>query len=244
MSIESSANKAELEKFRKISEQWWKKDGEFKMLHQINPVRLSYILEKMKVNFGINGHKPDILDVGCGGGLITSKLCEFSSNIMGIDALQENIDVATRYAHEHNLDIMYKKTTIEEFVATSTQKYDVVLCLEVVEHVDNLDGFIENLTSLVKPGGMVIISTINRTMKAYALAIIMAEYVLNWVPRQTHDYKKFIKPSELNAVFQENKIILQELKGLTYNLVTGAWQLSNDIDVNYFAYFTKENEKQ
>lgn len=239
MSIESSVNKAELEKFRKISSQWWKDGGEFKMLHQINPIRFEYILEKMTNHFNISNDKLSILDVGCGGGLITSRLCEFSNQVTGIDAIQENIDVAVQYASEHNLDIIYHKSTIEEFVASSIKQYDVVLCLEVIEHVDNLSGFIKNLTSLVKPNGIVIISTINRTVKAYLLAIIMAEYVLNWVPKKTHDYSKFLKPSEISLMFKENNMELKELKGLTYNIANNSWELSNDIDVNYFAYLTK-----
>lgn len=239
MSIESSVNKAELEKFRKISSRWWKEDGEFKMLHQINPIRLSYILEKITSYFNMGSDKLSVLDVGCGGGLITSKLCEFSNQVTGIDAIQENIDVAAQYARKHNLDITYHRSTVEEFVASNTKQYEVVLCLEVIEHVDNIRDFVKNLTSLVKPNGIVIISTINRTVKAYLLAIVMAEYVLNWVPRKTHDYNKFFKPSEISSIFKENKMELKELRGLTYNITNASWQLSNDIEVNYFAYFTQ-----
>ncbi|MCC8483921.1 MAG: bifunctional 2-polyprenyl-6-hydroxyphenol methylase/3-demethylubiquinol 3-O-methyltransferase UbiG [Rickettsia endosymbiont of Labidopullus appendiculatus] len=295
MSTKSSINQIELEKFSRISSQWWQKDGEFKILHQINPIRIGYIIEKIKEHFNVQDDilpcsNLEILDVGCGGGLITSPLCKLNGIVTGIDALQSNIDIAVQHASEQNLNIQYLKSTVEELVSLnrlptkvayaegfegdserktaayssvredlSTEstykspaevefcrksnkkqyKYDVVLCLEVIEHIDNPGDFIKNLASLVKPNGMIIISTINRTVKSYMLAILMAEYLLNWVPKNTHDHSKFLKPSEIYSMFNDNNIGLKELKGLTYNIVNGRWQLSDDIDVNYFAYLTK-----
>ncbi|WP_341763751.1 bifunctional 2-polyprenyl-6-hydroxyphenol methylase/3-demethylubiquinol 3-O-methyltransferase UbiG [Candidatus Tisiphia endosymbiont of Beris chalybata] len=244
MSTKTSINKLELEKFEQLAKEGWHEDGEFKILHQINPTRLSYIIDKIKSQFHINdfahsGFKLNILDVGCGGGLVSSALAKYIQNgsITGIDALQSNIDIAERHAHEQNLPIRYLKSTVEELI-TENKQYEVVLCLEVIEHVDNIHDFIKNLSNLVTPNGMIIISTINRTLKAYMLAIIMAEYFLRWVKKGTHDYHKFLKPSEIDSIFNKNNIVLKELKGLTYNLLNQNWQLSDDIEVNYFAYLT------
>ncbi|WP_341748595.1 bifunctional 2-polyprenyl-6-hydroxyphenol methylase/3-demethylubiquinol 3-O-methyltransferase UbiG [Candidatus Tisiphia endosymbiont of Sialis lutaria] len=246
MSTQSSINQTELEKFSKISNQWWQEDGKFKILHKINPIRVGYIIDKIKEHFNVQDDilpcsNLEILDVGCGGGLITSPLCKLNGIVTGIDALQSNIDIAVQYASEQSLNIQYLKSTVEELVYSDDlqYKYDVVLCLEVIEHIDNPGDFIKNLASLVKPNGMIIISTINRTVKSYMLAILMAEYLLNWVPKNTHDHSKFLKPSEIYSMFNDNNIGLKELKGLTYNIVNGRWQLSDDIDVNYFAYLTK-----
>ncbi|KAJ6644949.1 Glutamate--tRNA ligase 2, partial [Pseudolycoriella hygida] len=240
MSSKSSINNLELEKFDQLSNQWWQKDGEFKILHQINPIRLSYIVKMIKSHFQIDQSEHSnitlkILDVGCGGGLVSSGLCRdmqniSNVNITGIDALQNNINIATKYAQEQNLPIKYFKTTIEEEVVKQQYNYDVILCLEVIEHVDNVENFIYNLSNLIKPGGMIIISTINRTIKAYMLAIIMAEYCLGWIKKSTHSYNKFLRPSEIYGMFNKFNIELKELKGLTYNIIDNDWQLSNDIN--------------
>ncbi len=255
MSTKTSINKQELEKFDKLSSQWWQEDGEFKILHQINPLRLSYIINILNNHFGIKDdeysrsldfrHKTDIagslLDVGCGGGLVTAGLCKYlhdinNFTITGIDAIGSNIEIARNYATEQNLPIKYFESTVEELIKNKSPPYDVVLCLEVIEHVEHVQDFIKNLSSLVKPDGVIIISTINRTLKAYMLAIFMAEHVLSWVKKGTHDYNKFLKPSEIYSMFNHNNIELKELKGLTFNILNNSWQLSDDIDVNYFAY--------
>ncbi len=253
MSIKSSVNQVELEKFSNISSSWWLEDGEFKMLHQINPIRLHYIIDKITKHFHIKNNTPqfpnlEILDIGCGGGLVSSNLSKLNNDlysnaftITGIDPLQDNIDVAVQQAQKENLSVNYIKSTIEELISANSKSYDVVLCLELMEHIDNHSDFVKNLTNLVKPNGMIIISTINRTLKAYIFAILMAEYVLGWVPKKTHDYNKFLKPSEINSMFSKNNIELKELKGLTYNLTNRIWQLSEDIEVNYFAYLIKTN---
>lgn len=247
MSSKTSINKLELEKFEPLAKEWWDKEGEFKILHQINPIRLSYIMDTIRSHFNINeveysALKLNILDVGCGGGLVSAGLAQYlhnlkGSTITGIDALQSNIDIATTYAQEQNFSIKYLKSTVEELI-TDNKQYEIVLCLEVIEHVDNIADFIKNLSNLVKPNGMIIISTINRTLKAYMLAIIMAEYFLHWVTKGTHDYHKFLKPSEIYSMFNKNNIALKALKGLSYNLLNQEWQLSDNIEVNYFAYLT------
>lgn len=248
MSTKTSINEQELEKFDLLSKQWWQEDGEFKILHTINPIRLSYIIEKIKSHFNISDDTSsnlelDILDVGCGGGLVSSRLCQNLQNmqipnfaITGIDALRSNIEIATSYAKAQNLPIQYLQSTAEELVASNYPPADVVLCLEVIEHVENVPDFIQNLSLLVKPNGMIIISTINRTYKAYILAILMAECVLGWIKRGTHDYNKFLKPSEIYAMFKNNNIELKELKGLSFNIINNNWQLDDNIDINYFAY--------
>lgn len=238
----SSIDPKELEKFQRIASQWWDKEGEFKILHKINPIRLSYITEKISQYLKSSNRSLaaiNILDVGCGGGLITVPLCKLGANITGIDAIAENIMVAQNYAAEHNLSINYLQSTVEKLPKQHNQ-YDVVICLEVIEHVASPSDFVKNLASLVKPSGILIISTINRTIKSYLLAVLMAEYVLGWVPKQTHNYNKFLKPSELNSMLTSNQLTLKELQGLTFNLITQDWQLSNDIEVNYFAYAIKE----
>ncbi|AAL03503.1 bifunctional 2-polyprenyl-6-hydroxyphenol methylase/3-demethylubiquinol 3-O-methyltransferase UbiG [Rickettsia conorii] len=276
----SSIDKKELEKFEKISHNWWNKDGEFGILHRINPIRLEYIIEKITTHY--NRHlskltyreelvgnmqhstaayalvredassrlthklpleaefekmsndisKLEILDVGCGGGLIATPLAAQGFNVTAIDALQSNIETATAYAKENGVKINYLQSTIEEL--DSDKLYDVVICLEVIEHVENVQQFILNLVKHIKPNGMAIISTINRTKKAYILGIIVAEYILGWVPKNTHDYSKFLKPLEIYEMLTDTKIEIKELKGLVYDPAKNEWKLSDDIDVNYF----------
>ncbi|MFV9930084.1 MAG: bifunctional 2-polyprenyl-6-hydroxyphenol methylase/3-demethylubiquinol 3-O-methyltransferase UbiG [Rickettsia endosymbiont of Haemaphysalis japonica] len=276
----SSIDKKELEKFEKISHNWWNKDGEFGILHRINPIRLEYIIEKITTYY--NRHlsklayreefvgnmqhstaayiairedassrlthklplevefekmsndisKLEILDVGCGGGLIATPLAAQGFNVTAIDALQSNIETATAYAKENGVKINYLQSTIEEL--ESDKLYDVVICLEVIEHVENVQQFILNLVTHIKPNGMAIISTINRTKKAYILGIIVAEYILGWVPKNTHDYSKFLKPLEIYEMLTDTEIEIKELKGLVYDPAKNEWKLSDDIDVNYF----------
>jgi len=229
----SSIDKTELEKFEKISHNWWNKEGEFAILHRINPIRLDYIIEKIKSHYNDISDLA-ILDVGCGGGLIATALAMQGFNVTAIDALQSNIDTAIDYATKNNIKVNYLKSTVEEL--ESDKQYDVVICLEVIEHVENVQEFLLNLVKHIKPGGMAIISTINRTKKAYLLGIVAAEYILGWVPKNTHDYSKFLKPSEIYEMLADANIELKELKGLTYNIAKDEWHLSDDIDVNYFMY--------
>jgi 2-polyprenyl-6-hydroxyphenyl methylase/3-demethylubiquinone-9 3-methyltransferase len=243
MTINSSIDQEELKKFSKISDQWWDLEGGFKILHEINPLRLKFISDKIKQHFNSqDSDKPlvdlNILDIGCGGGLITAPLYMLGGNVTGVDPSAENINVAKAYANKRDLKINYVNSTPEE-LSNQAGEFDVILCLEVIEHVVDPHYFIKSFANLLHPGGMLIISTINRTIKSYFLAILMAEYILNWVPKKTHDYNKFLKPSEINSILNNNQLSLRELTGLVFNLSNQNWQLSQDIDVNYFAYAIK-----
>lgn len=238
----SSIDDLEIKKFNKTLDEWWDVNGEFKMLHDITPIRMSYITSKLKQHFNITDFnksdtKLDIVDIGCGGGLVTVPLAKLGLNTSGVDASLQNIQAAMAYANRNNLQINYINSTAED-LAKENKKYDCVLCLEVIEHVANVEEFIHNLTKLLKPGGILILSTINRNIKSYMLAIFMAEYILGWVHKNTHDYSKFLKPSELNSILLTNNMKITELKGLTFNLLDQSWRLSSDIDVNYFACST------
>jgi 2-polyprenyl-6-hydroxyphenyl methylase/3-demethylubiquinone-9 3-methyltransferase len=243
MQQESSIDKEELNKFNKTYSEWWDTNGEFKTLHQINPIRIEYIISKIKRHFGISGTKKhllsglSLLDVGSGGGLISVPMSQFGAKVTGLDANKHNVKAAEIHAKEHKLNINYLNTTIEQHIY-SEEKYDIILCLEVMEHVAHPDDFIVNLSKLLNPGGLLIISTINRTVKSYLLAIVGAEYVLRWVPVKTHNYSKFIKPSELVRISQNTSLKIEELKGLIFSVLQQDWLLSDDIDVNYFAVFS------
>lgn len=233
----SSIDQAELDKFNKTDQEWWDLEGEFKPLHKINPVRIEYI--KSVINQHFEGRKAlNLIDVGCGGGLACVPMARSEFNVTGLDANKGNIEAAASHAELHNLNIQYINTTTEDHIKSGVQ-YDVVLCLEVIEHVANPEEFVKNISKLVAPGGVVIFSTINRTPKAYLLAIIMAEYVLRWVPTRTHNYSKFIKPSEFVNMLQGTKLSLQELKGMSLSPITQSWYISEDINVNYFAVFSE-----
>jgi 2-polyprenyl-6-hydroxyphenyl methylase/3-demethylubiquinone-9 3-methyltransferase len=239
MQDNSSIDKCEVEKFDKLSAKWWDTSGEFKMLHEINPLRLDFIEDKIRQHFILSNHESfkniDILDVGCGGGLISVPLVKMSANVTAIDASPNNIKAAKAYTQQHNLNINYQNSTVEELLL-NPQKFDVIVCLEVIEHVANVDEFVANLAKLLKPGGMMILSTISRNIKSYLLAIIAAEYVLGWVPKRTHDHSKFLKPSELSSLLAKLNLRFQELRGLTFDIYSRTWKSSDDIDVNYMAY--------
>lgn len=234
MTQKTSIDQVELNKFNKTIEEWWDKNGEFKTLHDINPVRIKYIMDKIGDSHLRGNDNISIIDIGCGGGLISVPLHKLGAKVTGLDANKHNIEAASKYAKKNKLGIEFINSTAEEHKG----KYDVVLCLEVIEHVANPEEFVQNLTRLVKDGGMIILSTINRTVKSYLQAIIMAEYVLRWVPTGTHDYTKFIKPSELKNMLKNSKFQIKELKGLKLNPLTNIWYLDDNIDVNYFACIT------
>lgn len=239
----SSIDDEELKKFSKTNQEWWDLNGEFKALHEINPVRIEYIKSVILKHFNISGSsvKPleniKILDIGSGGGLVCKPMYEFGGDVTGIDANEHNTKAATSYAKEHNLDIKYINATVEEYAPAHKAQYDVVLCLEVIEHVANPIEFAQNISKLVKRDGILIFSTINRTLKSFAQAIIIAEYVLGWVPKNTHKHSKFVRPSELVSMLKDTSLSLSELKGLKLSLPNKIWQLTDDIDVNYFAVF-------
>jgi 2-polyprenyl-6-hydroxyphenyl methylase/3-demethylubiquinone-9 3-methyltransferase len=240
-SSKSSIIDAEIEKFKKLSDKWWNGSGEFKALHEINIPRIQYIKEVVQKHFNIHQEDKlfeglDILDVGCGGGLLSEPLARLGGNVTGIDAVEENILIAQMHAQQNNLKINYFCQPIEEHIKAA-KKYDVIVCMEVVEHVDNVSEFIQNCCMSVKQGGIILFSTINRTIKSYLLAIVGAEYLLRWVPVGTHDWNRFLKPSEINNFLLSSNFKLQETKGIKLNPLGGQkWVLSNDIDVNYVLY--------
>ncbi|RYE06531.1 MAG: bifunctional 2-polyprenyl-6-hydroxyphenol methylase/3-demethylubiquinol 3-O-methyltransferase UbiG [Rickettsiaceae bacterium] len=235
----------ELTKFDRSSGQWWNKEGEFKMLHQINPLRIKLIITSTLQHFQITASigKPlsnlDILDVGCGGGLISVPISKLGAKVTGIDASYKNIDAAMNYSKGLGLDINYLNSSVNALVQQK-KLFDVVLCLEVIEHVADVEHFISDLCKLVKNDGLLIISTINRNIKSYLQVVLLAEYVLRWVPKHTHDYRKFLKPSELNNHLSKNQMVINELIGLKYNPIKG-WNLSSNVDANYFACVSKIN---
>lgn len=235
--LKSSINDQEVMKFSKLSHDWWNPTGKFKTLHQINPIRLTYIKEKIVEHFGIFPKHVKILDIGCGGGLASIPLAKLGASVTGIDASEENISAANSQAEKENLSVRFLHDTAENH----KELYDVILCLEIIEHVQNPEEFITSVAKLVKPGGMIILSTINRTYKAYALAIGCAEYILNWVPRGTHEFTKFVRPSELSRYLSESDLKIQHMQGMEYDIFDRRFKLTSKVDVNYFAYCSKTN---
>lgn len=235
---ETTINDAEIAKFTAMAEDWWDPRGKFKPLHKFNPVRLAYIRDNLVSHFGrdLSGMRPleglKIVDIGCGGGLLCEPLTRLGAEVTGIDAAGRNIAIAKIHAEKSGLDIDYRVTTSEALVEAG-EKYDVVLNMEVVEHVDNVPLYMKSCADLVAPGGLMFTATLNRTARAYALAILGAEYVLRWLPRGTHDWKKFLTPDEIRSLLTRNGLKVIEGKGVTFNPIADEWRLSPDMAVNY-----------
>lgn len=229
----------EIEHFSQMSESWWDPKGKFRPLHEINPIRLTFIRDHIAKYFDRSTTQPltfsglSIADIGCGGGLIAEPFARLGANVAGVDASEKNIAVARAHAKGSGLTVNYLHTTAEGLAAQG-QKFDVVLALEIVEHVADVAAFLEAITALVKPGGLLFMSTLNRTVKAYALAIIGAEYVLRWLPRGTHDWNKFLRPSELILPLENLGFQTYDLQGMVFHPISRNWSLtSKDMDVNY-----------
>ncbi len=228
MSLEANVDPAEIDKFQSIASRWWDRESEFKPLHDINPLRVAYIERQAQ---GVAGKK--ILDVGCGGGILAEALAHKGALVTGIDMAELSLKVAQMHLHESGLEVDYQLSTVEDFAQQNAAQFDIVTCLEMLEHVPDPASIIASASRLLKPDGMLCLSTLNRNPKSFALAILGAEYILRMLPRGTHEYKKFIKPSELAATLRANGMQLRDITGISYNPITKNYSLGRDIDVNY-----------
>ncbi len=230
----TTINKEEIQKFSKLADEWWDVKGKFKPLHLFNPIRIEYIKEKIKYHFNKNNNFLEglkILDIGCGGGLISEPMSRLGGEVTGIDASERNIKIAKLHAEKNNLKIRYLKKSPEQL--NEKNKFDVVLNLEVVEHVDNLDLYLSSCYKLLNDNGIMFTATLNRTFISYLKAIIGAEYILRWLPVGTHDWNKFIKPEELERMLGTKKFKTLDLTGLDFNPLLNKWKRSTNLSVNY-----------
>jgi 2-polyprenyl-6-hydroxyphenyl methylase/3-demethylubiquinone-9 3-methyltransferase len=232
----SSVNKKEIEKFSKMADEWWDPSGKFKPLHKFNPIRIQYIKENIIGNFKLkNKKKPldkiNILDIGCGGGLLSEPMTRLGANITGIDASSKNINIAKHHAKKNKLKINYICSSPEKLKIK--KKFDVILNMEIVEHVDDINFFINSCSKLLKKNGLMFVATLNKTLKSYMFAIIGAEYVLRWLPIGTHDWEKFVKPEDLKNILHKNNLNLEKLDGMNFNIIKDEWSISPDTSINY-----------
>ena len=238
----NTINKEEIEKFSKIAEEWWDPEGKFKPLHKFNPIRISYIKENIIETFKINEKvKPlkniKILDVGCGGGLLSEPMSRLGAKVTAIDASDKNINVAKLHAKTSNLNINYICTSPEKL--KFKDKFDVILNMEIVEHVEDVSFFLKSCSNLLKKNGIMFVATLNKTLKSYVFAIVGAEYILRWLPIGTHEWEKFIKPDDLKNILKKNNLELNRLDGMKFNILTDKWRISSDKSINYIAKFIK-----
>ena len=233
----TTINKEEIQKFSNLADEWWDVNGKFKPLHMFNPIRIEYILEEISKHFKLDRNKKSllknlkILDIGCGGGLISEPMARLGGRVTGIDASEKNIKVASIHSKKNNLEINYLNKSPEQLKVK--EEFDIILNLEIVEHVDNLDLYLESCNKLLKRNGLMFTATINRTFTSYIKAILGAEYILRWLPIGTHDWNKFIKPEELQKKLSELKFSNNEVKGLEYNPFFKNWKKSDNLSVNY-----------
>ena len=240
----NTVNKQEIAKFSRIADEWWDVEGKFKPLHKFNPLRIKYIKEKIKNHFNINSKSQplkniEILDIGCGGGLLSEPMCRLGAKVTAIDASKKNIEVANYHSKKNNLKINYKCSSPEKI--NLNKKFDVILNMEIIEHVDDINFFIKKSSELLKKNGLMFIATINKTLKSYVFAIIGAEYILQWLPRGTHDWDKFVKPEDLIKISKSNNLRLEKLNGMEFNLLTNEWNITSDNSINYITKFKKVN---
>ena len=238
----NTLDKKEIEKFSKIAEEWWNPAGKFKPLHKFNPIRIKYIKDNLINDFDlINKKKPldglKILDIGCGGGLLSEPMARLGAKVTGIDPLKRNIEIEKHHLKKSKLNIKYYNFSPEKF--KSNNKFDVILNMEIVEHVENVDFFIKQSAKFLKKSGIMFIATLNQTLKSYLLAIVGAEYILKWLPIGTHDWQKFIKPAQLITICKKSSLDLKSLDGISFNPIIDKWNISFDKSVNYIAKFKK-----
>jgi len=239
----NTVDKEEIEKFSRLAKDWWNPNGKFKPLHTWNPQRIEFIKKKLIKHFDVDSKNPlplkniNILDVGCGGGLLCEPLKRLGATMTGLDASKNNIEVAKLHSMEMNLDINYIHSSPDNFKVEN--KFDVILNMEIVEHVANVDLFFQNCSELINKNGMMFVSTINRNLKSYLFAIIGAEYFLRWLPIGTHDWNKFITPNELEIILSKKNFVTDEIIGMKFNPLTKKWYASSDSSVNYIATYLK-----
>ncbi len=238
----NTINKKEIEKFSKIAEEWWDPEGKFKPLHKFNPIRISYIKDNIINTFKLKkNEKPlnkiKILDIGCGGGLLSEPMSRLGADVVGIDASEKNINVAKLHAKKNNLNIKYVCSSPENYQIN--EKFDVILNMEIIEHVDNVEQFLKSCSNLLKKNGMMFVATLNKTLKSYIFAIVGAEYIMRWLPIGTHSWEKFVKPEDLIKVLKNYNLELEELAGMKFNMIKDEWSISTDKSVNYIGKFIK-----
>jgi len=238
----NTINKKEIEKFSKIAEEWWDPKGKFKPLHNFNPIRISYIKENIIKTFKLQEQDKilsgiKILDIGCGGGLLSEPMSRLGAEVFGMDASEKNIEVAKIHAKKSGLNIKYFCSSPEKF--KTDLKFDVILNMEIIEHVENVNFFLKSCSKLLKENGIMFVATLNKTLKSYFFAIIGAEYILRWLPIGTHDWEKFVRPEDLINITRKYNLNLSDLRGVKLNLFKNDWELSADKSVNYIAKFTK-----
>ena len=235
--MSTTINKEEIQKFSRLSEEWWDVNGKFKPLHMFNPIRIEYITNKIKTHFKLRTDKSNyleglsILDIGCGGGLISEPMARLGAKVTGIDASEKNINIAKLHSKKNGLKINYLNASPENL--EHIEKFDIILNLEIVEHVNNVNLYIKSCYKLLKKNGLMFTATLNRSFISYIKAIIGAEYILRWLPIGTHDWNKFIKPEELENFLSNEKFSTLDIKGLTFNPFLKKWKKSNDLSVNY-----------
>jgi 2-polyprenyl-6-hydroxyphenyl methylase/3-demethylubiquinone-9 3-methyltransferase len=237
-----SVNKKEIEKFSNMADEWWDPHGKFKPLHKFNPIRIKYIKENIIRQFKTkNKNKPlsgiNILDIGCGGGLLSEPMCRLGANVTGIDASTKNVKISKLHAKKENLKINYICSSPEKLKIS--KKFDVILNMEIVEHVEDISFFLKSCSKLLNKNGLMFVATINKTLKSYVFAIVGAEYVLRWLPIGTHDWEKFVKPEELKEILSKNNLFLKKLDGMHFNIIKDEWSITNDLSINYIAKFLK-----
>jgi len=239
----TTVDKKEIEKFSKLAKEWWNPKGKFKPIHLFNPSRIKFIREKLIFHFKLDANSSiplknlKILDIGCGGGLLSEPLCRLGANITGIDASRNSIEIAKIHAKEMNLNIKYISCSPENL--NLKNEFDVILNMEVVEHVSNVNFFIKNCSKLIKKNGIMFVATLNKNLKSYLFGIIGAEYILRWLPIGTHDWEKFLTPQDLENIMINNNFLSDETVGMTYNLFFNKWRKSKDTSVNYISTFLK-----
>ena len=238
----NSINKKEIEKFSNMAAEWWDPEGKFKPLHKFNPIRIKYIKENIIKEFQLKNKKYplsgiNVLDIGCGGGLLSEPMCRLGANVTAIDASNKNIAIANLHAKKNNLKINYICSSPEKL--KTTKKFDVILNMEIVEHVEDVDFFIKESSKFLKKSGVMFIATLNKTLKSYLFAIVGAEYVLKWLPIGTHDWEKFVKPEYLTDICKKNSLKLKKIDGMTFNPILNKWSVTSDKSVNYISEFRK-----